>query len=187
MASRSFTSSHDIEETPSSASEAGGSPNEGPEVFCKLCLSEQPFAASTELQSCNCVFCTAVSGGQCNPFFQDHNQALINRKQDPHRPCEKQMCYQVITTSRPLPPIIHIAHTLSHSSFTIVTNWELYTRQLRQLSGVLLHYGVALFLAAPLPASADLKELTHYSKTKQSWILLHTLPSSFVRKCHNVS
>lgn len=28
-------------------------------MFCKLCLSQQPSAATTELQSCNCVFCTA--------------------------------------------------------------------------------------------------------------------------------
>ncbi|XP_024861066.1 E3 ubiquitin-protein ligase RNF144B isoform X2 [Kryptolebias marmoratus] len=30
-----------------------------PEVFCKLCLSQQPTAASRELQSCRCMFCTA--------------------------------------------------------------------------------------------------------------------------------
>lgn len=30
-----------------------------PEVFCKLCLMEQPSAATRELQSCQCIFCTA--------------------------------------------------------------------------------------------------------------------------------
>lgn len=54
MASRRLTSSH----------EAGASPHEGSQVFCKLCLSQQPSAATTRLQSCNCIFCTAVSGDQ---------------------------------------------------------------------------------------------------------------------------
>ncbi|XP_037533067.1 E3 ubiquitin-protein ligase RNF144B [Nematolebias whitei] len=31
----------------------------GPELFCKLCLSQQPAAATRELQSCQCTFCTA--------------------------------------------------------------------------------------------------------------------------------
>ncbi|XP_028326487.1 E3 ubiquitin-protein ligase RNF144B [Gouania willdenowi] len=52
---------------------ADGSPNHGQEapdsesvtaasgtnVFCKLCLSEQPSEAYTELHSCKCIFCTA--------------------------------------------------------------------------------------------------------------------------------
>lgn len=29
------------------------------QVFCKLCLSEQPSTATTELQSCKCIYCTA--------------------------------------------------------------------------------------------------------------------------------
>lgn len=71
MASRSFTSGHEVGEIAASAPEAGATPHEGPEVFCKLCLSQQPSAATTELQSCNCVFCTAVSRDQYNLFFHD--------------------------------------------------------------------------------------------------------------------
>lgn len=71
MASRSFTSGHEVGETAASAPDAAATPREGPEVFCKLCLSQQPSAATTELQSCNCVFCTVVSGDEYNVFFQD--------------------------------------------------------------------------------------------------------------------
>lgn len=35
------------------------SPEPVSEVFCKLCLSQQPSAATRELQSCNCIFCVA--------------------------------------------------------------------------------------------------------------------------------
>lgn len=35
------------------------SPGPVSEVFCKLCLMEQPSAATRELQSCHCIFCTA--------------------------------------------------------------------------------------------------------------------------------
>ncbi|KAM9852726.1 E3 ubiquitin-protein ligase RNF144B isoform 1-T2 [Aulostomus maculatus] len=41
-----------------SAPEAGTNPQLGPEVFCKLCLSEEPSAATQELQNCHCIFCT---------------------------------------------------------------------------------------------------------------------------------
>ncbi|KAM7382452.1 hypothetical protein PAMP_002179 [Pampus punctatissimus] len=39
---------------------APGTPEPGyNEIFCKLCLSEQPSAATSKLQRCDCVFCTA--------------------------------------------------------------------------------------------------------------------------------
>lgn len=43
------------------------------------------------------------------------------RKQDLIGTVRKQICYEVISTTWPLPPLIHIAHTLRHSSFAIVT------------------------------------------------------------------
>ncbi|KAF3840197.1 hypothetical protein F7725_018914 [Dissostichus mawsoni] len=56
MASRSPTLIRDAGDSLGTP-EAGANPRPGP--FCKLCLSEQPSAATRELQSCNCVFCTA--------------------------------------------------------------------------------------------------------------------------------
>ncbi|KAK5892832.1 hypothetical protein CesoFtcFv8_013182 [Champsocephalus esox] len=56
MASRSPTLIRDTGDSLGTP-EAGANPRLGP--FCKLCLSEQPSAATRELQSCNCVFCTA--------------------------------------------------------------------------------------------------------------------------------
>lgn len=52
-------------ESPTVSREARESAPETPEaaanlqVFCKLCLSEQPSTATTELQSCKCIYCTA--------------------------------------------------------------------------------------------------------------------------------
>lgn len=55
--------------TPAQSPESGGSapatpeaalhPRRGPEIFCKLCLSDRPLAAARALQSCGCVFCAA--------------------------------------------------------------------------------------------------------------------------------
>lgn len=60
MASRRPTPSREAGDSAPGNPEAGINPDPGPEVFCKLCLSEQPPAATRELQSCNCVFCSAV-------------------------------------------------------------------------------------------------------------------------------
>lgn len=59
MASRSPNLSREAGDLAPGTPEAGDNPQPGPEIFCKLCLSEQPSAATRELQSCNCVFCTA--------------------------------------------------------------------------------------------------------------------------------
>ncbi|XP_074510693.1 E3 ubiquitin-protein ligase RNF144B [Sebastes fasciatus] len=59
MASRSPTLSRDTGDSAPGTPEAGADPQPGPEAFCKLCLSEQPSAATRELKSCSCVFCTA--------------------------------------------------------------------------------------------------------------------------------
>lgn len=52
------------DKSPTQSQEDGDSAAEicevGSEVFCKLCLCEQPTTATRELQSCNCVFCVAV-------------------------------------------------------------------------------------------------------------------------------
>lgn len=55
MAARNPTSSPGRSSSPALRS----SPGPAPEVFCRLCLTEQPSAATRELQSCHCVFCTA--------------------------------------------------------------------------------------------------------------------------------
>ncbi|XP_022609129.1 E3 ubiquitin-protein ligase RNF144B [Seriola dumerili] len=59
MASRSPSLSQEARDSAPGTPEAGTDSQPGPEVFCKLCLSEQPSAATRELQSCNCNFCTA--------------------------------------------------------------------------------------------------------------------------------
>lgn len=59
MASTSSTPSQGTGDSAPGTPEAGGHPKTPPDVFCKLCLSEQPSASATELQSCNCIFCTA--------------------------------------------------------------------------------------------------------------------------------
>ncbi|XP_035862349.1 E3 ubiquitin-protein ligase RNF144B isoform X2 [Sander lucioperca] len=59
MASRSPSLSHEARDSPPGTPEAGANPQPEPKAFCKLCLSEKPFATTGELQSCNCVFCTA--------------------------------------------------------------------------------------------------------------------------------
>lgn len=59
MASRSTTPSQEVRDSSPETPEAAADPQTGPEVFCKLCLSEQPPAATKELQSCKCIFCTA--------------------------------------------------------------------------------------------------------------------------------
>lgn len=59
MASRNTTPSREARESSPEAPEAAANPQTGPEIFCKLCLSEQPSAATKELQSCKCIFCTA--------------------------------------------------------------------------------------------------------------------------------
>ena len=46
--------------TPPRPSPAGTPPQPSPGVHCKLCLSEQPPAATHRLDACSCVFCTAV-------------------------------------------------------------------------------------------------------------------------------
>ncbi|KAM3873494.1 E3 ubiquitin-protein ligase RNF144B [Diretmus argenteus] len=48
---------------------AAANPPLGPEVYCKLCLSEHPTAATRKLQRCNCVFCT--------PCLQQYVQLAI--------------------------------------------------------------------------------------------------------------
>lgn len=55
MANRSPTVSREALESGLETPEAGASL----QVFCKLCLSEQPSTATTELQSCKCIYCTA--------------------------------------------------------------------------------------------------------------------------------
>ncbi|KAG7475282.1 E3 ubiquitin-protein ligase RNF144B [Solea senegalensis] len=59
MASGSPTLSPEARDSEPGTPEAGIDSQPGPEVFCKLCLSEQPSAASNQLQSCDCSFCTA--------------------------------------------------------------------------------------------------------------------------------
>lgn len=54
MADKSPTHSQEDGDSAAEISEVGS------EVFCKLCLCEQPTTATWELQSCNCVFCVAV-------------------------------------------------------------------------------------------------------------------------------
>ncbi|CAN9514143.1 unnamed protein product [Ophioblennius macclurei] len=44
--------------TTAGSGEADADPQPDVELFCKLCLSEQPSAATTELQRCKCIFCT---------------------------------------------------------------------------------------------------------------------------------
>lgn len=46
---------------PGTPTAAAATTRPGSKVFCKLCLSEQPPEASSELQGCGCRFCTAVS------------------------------------------------------------------------------------------------------------------------------
>ncbi|CAI5662811.1 unnamed protein product [Oreochromis niloticus] len=55
MASRSPTVSREAQESAPETPEAAANL----QVFCKLCLSEQPSTATTELQSCKCIYCTA--------------------------------------------------------------------------------------------------------------------------------
>ncbi|XP_022065512.2 E3 ubiquitin-protein ligase RNF144B [Acanthochromis polyacanthus] len=59
MASRSPTLSREAVDSAPETPEAAAGPQPEPEIFCKLCLSEQPSAATKELQSCKCVFCTS--------------------------------------------------------------------------------------------------------------------------------
>ncbi|XP_068590654.1 E3 ubiquitin-protein ligase RNF144B [Cebidichthys violaceus] len=61
MASRSPTLSREDEggSTPGTPEAGAKHPQPGPEAYCKLCLSEQPCAATRELQGCCCVFCSA--------------------------------------------------------------------------------------------------------------------------------
>lgn len=59
MASRSPTLTQDARDSAPGTPEAGADFQLSPEVFCKLCLSEHPSAATRELRSCNCKFCTA--------------------------------------------------------------------------------------------------------------------------------
>ncbi|XP_040020059.2 E3 ubiquitin-protein ligase RNF144B [Gasterosteus aculeatus] len=59
MASGSPTlSREDAASDPGTLEAAGQRPEPGPGAYCKLCLSEQPPAATRELQGCDCVFCT---------------------------------------------------------------------------------------------------------------------------------
>ncbi|TWW79659.1 E3 ubiquitin-protein ligase RNF144B isoform X1 [Takifugu flavidus] len=53
MADKSATQRQEDGDSAAEISEVGW------EVFCKLCLCEQPTTATRELQSCNCVFCVA--------------------------------------------------------------------------------------------------------------------------------
>ncbi|XP_028281191.1 E3 ubiquitin-protein ligase RNF144B [Parambassis ranga] len=59
MASRSSTPSGEAWDSASETPEAAADPQLEPDVFCKLCLSEQPSAATRELESCKCIYCTA--------------------------------------------------------------------------------------------------------------------------------
>uniref|UniRef100_G3NL21 E3 ubiquitin-protein ligase RNF144B n=1 Tax=Gasterosteus aculeatus TaxID=69293 RepID=G3NL21_GASAC len=59
MASGSPTLSREDAASDPGTLEAGAQrPEPGPGAYCKLCLSEQPPAATRELQGCDCVFCT---------------------------------------------------------------------------------------------------------------------------------
>ncbi|XP_026041131.1 E3 ubiquitin-protein ligase RNF144B [Astatotilapia calliptera] len=55
MASGSPTVSREARESAPETPEAAANL----QVFCKLCLSEQPSTATTGLQSCKCIYCTA--------------------------------------------------------------------------------------------------------------------------------
>ncbi|KAM6910467.1 E3 ubiquitin-protein ligase RNF144B [Xenentodon cancila] len=59
MASRSPTPTREAQDSAQVTPEDGADHQLGSEVFCKLCLSRQPPAASKELQSCKCMFCTS--------------------------------------------------------------------------------------------------------------------------------
>lgn len=60
MATRSPTLSRGgYRDSPPGTPEVGANLQPASEVFCKLCLSEHPSAATRELQSCNCIFCTS--------------------------------------------------------------------------------------------------------------------------------
>ncbi|XP_034029705.1 E3 ubiquitin-protein ligase RNF144B isoform X2 [Thalassophryne amazonica] len=58
MASRSPDLSPRAEDSLSGTPVAGANPTMDPEQYCKLCLSEQPSAATKKLQCCSCIFCT---------------------------------------------------------------------------------------------------------------------------------
>ncbi|KAM3614282.1 uncharacterized protein V6R79_012130 [Siganus canaliculatus] len=58
MASGSSTESLKAKGSAPGSPEVGTNSHLVPKVYCKLCLSEQPPAASRELQSCHCIFCT---------------------------------------------------------------------------------------------------------------------------------
>uniref|UniRef100_A0A3Q2PAZ8 E3 ubiquitin-protein ligase RNF144B n=1 Tax=Fundulus heteroclitus TaxID=8078 RepID=A0A3Q2PAZ8_FUNHE len=59
MASRSPTINLESRDSSPVVLDAPADPQSGQDVFCKLCLSLQPPAATRELQSCKCMFCTA--------------------------------------------------------------------------------------------------------------------------------
>ncbi|KAM4580578.1 E3 ubiquitin-protein ligase RNF144B [Odontesthes bonariensis] len=59
MTSRSPTLSREVRDSAPVTPRAGADLHRGPEVFCRLCLSQQPTAASKELQACKCMYCTA--------------------------------------------------------------------------------------------------------------------------------
>ncbi|XP_041842868.1 E3 ubiquitin-protein ligase RNF144B isoform X2 [Melanotaenia boesemani] len=59
MASKSPRLSREVQDLAPETPELGANPQIGLEIFCKLCLSQQPTAATRELQSCRCMYCTA--------------------------------------------------------------------------------------------------------------------------------
>lgn len=67
MASGSPTVSREARESAPETPEAAANL----QVFCKLCLSEQPSTATTGLQSCKCIYCTAVGTDDAFRFFQE--------------------------------------------------------------------------------------------------------------------
>ncbi|XP_071374783.1 E3 ubiquitin-protein ligase RNF144B [Centroberyx affinis] len=69
MATRSPTLSLEARNSAPGTPAASANPQQGPEVYCKLCLSEQPSTATSELHTCNCVFCT--------PCLQQYVQLAI--------------------------------------------------------------------------------------------------------------
>lgn len=66
MASGSPTVSREARESAPETPEAAANL----QVFCKLCLSEQPSTATTGLQSCKCIYCTAVGTDDAFRFFR---------------------------------------------------------------------------------------------------------------------
>lgn len=67
MASGSPTVSREARESAPETPEAAANL----QVFCKLCLSKQPSTATTGLQSCKCIYCTAVGTDDAFRFFQE--------------------------------------------------------------------------------------------------------------------